>query len=159
LLRVKFFNILHPKAKKVRKLEANQKFNRLCPVSSTDDANLCSSINLCLPNILSLSQDSSSDQFIPVLFADEFCSLEKDGSAIAPRHGFPSGLGCKGSLNRPCNSCLVCLMICAEVPGMVRRNQLLSKLACLDLCKRPIHASITVRTRITKVQDTPAPHL
>ena len=82
-------------------------------------AHLRSSIDLCLPSVLPLSQDGGSNQLIPVLFADEVRSLEEDGGAVAPRHSFPSGLGRKGALDCPCYGCLVCLVICADIPGMV----------------------------------------
>ena len=98
-----------------------------------EDANLRSGINLCLPNILPLSEDGGSHQLIAVLFADEIRGLEKDGGTIAPRHSFPHCLGGKCALNGPCDSCLVRLVIRANMPRVVRRNQLFSELACLDL--------------------------
>src|SRR5712672_3662658 len=105
------------------------------------DADLCSGINLSLPSVLSLSQDSSSHQLVPVLFADEVCSFEKDGRAIAPWHSFPPSLGSKGAIDGPRHGCLICLVIRTNVARMVRRNQLLSELAGLDLCNYAIRCT------------------
>ena len=117
--------------------------NKICPNFSTakppvsrqikKNADFRSSINLGLPGILPLSQDGGGHQLISILFADEICGLEKDGRAVVPWHSFPSGFGGECALDCPCDSCLICLMICANMPRMIRRNQLLGKLACLDL--------------------------
>ena len=96
-------------------------------------ANLGSGINLGLPNILPLSEDGGSHQLIAVLFADEIRGLEKDGSTVAPRHSLPYCLRGKCALDCPCDSCLVRLVVRANMPRMVGRNQLLGELACLDL--------------------------
>lgn len=69
-----------------------------------NDADLCRGINLCLPNVLPLAQNGSSHQLVPVLFADEVRSLEKDGCAIAPRHSLPPGPCGQGALDCPRNS-------------------------------------------------------
>jgi hypothetical protein len=95
---------------------------------------LCGGIDLCLPNILPLAQYGCSYQPVPVLFADEVRSLEKDGRAIAPRHSLPPSLCGQGALDCPRDSWLICLVICTDMPSMVRRNQLFGKLARLDLC-------------------------
>ena len=100
-----------------------------------NDADLCRSINLCLPGVLSLSQDSGSHQLIPVLIADEVRRLEEDGRAVSPRHGLPPGLGREGAIDSTRYSFLICLVICANVTGVIRRNQLLGHLARLDLRK------------------------
>jgi hypothetical protein len=101
------------------------------------------SINLRLPSVLSLSQNGGSHQSITVLFADEIRSLEKDGCAVIPRHRFPTGLGGERALDCPCDSCLVCLVIRANMPRMIRRNQLLGKLARLVLLQQSEYAAYT----------------
>jgi hypothetical protein len=139
LLRVKLFDVLHPKAEKVRKLREEPISTLLCSAAGSllnewkEDANLCRSINLRLPNILSLSEDGGSHQRIPVLFADEIRGFEKDGGSVAPWHSFPHFPGGKCALNCPCDGCFVRFVIRAYMPRMVRGDQLLGELACLDL--------------------------
>jgi hypothetical protein len=94
---------------------------------------LRSSINLGLPGVLTLAKHSGSHKPIPILLADEIRRLEKDGCAISPRHSFPLGLGGDGAVDSSCNSNLIRFMVCAEVPSMVGRNQLLCELARPDL--------------------------
>lgn len=84
-----------------------------------ENSDLRSGINLCLPNILSLSENGGGHQLIAVLFADEIRGLEKDGGTVAPRHSLPYCLGGKCALNSPCDSCFVRLMIRANMPRMV----------------------------------------
>ena len=134
LLRVKFFDVLHPKAEKVRKLKREDSI--LFPWPMTLTANLRRRINLRLPDVLSLSQDGGSHQLVPILAADEVRSLEKDGCAVAPWHSLPPSPGGQGAIDSTRDSCLICLVIYADVPCMIRRNQLLGKLARLDLYNR-----------------------
>ena len=58
---------------------------------NANHADLCRGINLCLPNVLPLAQNGSSYQPVPVFFANEVRSLEKDSGAIAPWHSLPLG--------------------------------------------------------------------
>src|SRR5579863_1339912 len=138
LLRVKLFDVLRPKTEKVRKLESDKNNTQPCLVAGRwrmmeENANLRNGINFCLPNILPLSEDGGRHQLITVLFADEIRGLEKYGGSVTPWHRFPPSFGCKCALDGHCDSVLVRLMIRANMPHMVRRNQLLGELACLDL--------------------------
>jgi hypothetical protein len=78
------------------------------PTMVTD---LSGSINLGLPDILTLAKHGRSYKLIPVLLADEIRGLEKNGRAVWPRHGFPLGPGSEGPINSSCNSYLIRLVV------------------------------------------------
>ena len=103
------------------------------PATQIGATNLCSSINLRLPRILPLAEDGGSQEFIPVLLADQVRGLEEDGCAVPPRQGLPRGFSSKGTVDSPCDGRLIRLMIGAEVSRVVRRDQLLPKLSRRDL--------------------------
>lgn len=125
-----------------------------CPTQDEGYSHLCSSIDLGLPDVFTLTKHGGGHKFIPILLADEIRDFEKDDCAVSPRHSFPLGLGRNGAINGPCNNFFVCLMVCADVSSMVRRNQLLRKLVRLDLHEREMgHEKIH-----TKDQHAQVPH-
>lgn len=80
-----------------------------------------------------MSEDGGSQELIPVFLADQVRRLKEDGSAISPRHSLPHRLGCKGPVDSPRDGSLVRLVVRAKVAGVVRRDNLLSKLPRSDL--------------------------
>jgi hypothetical protein len=62
-------------------------------------SHLGSSVDLCLPSVLSLSQHGSRHQIVPVLSSDQIRSLQEDGSLIGPRDLLPSLLSLDAALD------------------------------------------------------------
>lgn len=96
-------------------------------------AKLGSSVNLGLPDVLTLTKHGSSENLVAVLVGNEVSCLEEDGSTVVPGHVLPSGLGLEGALDGLLNKRLVSLVVVAEDVSVIGRVGLLGNLAGLDL--------------------------
>jgi hypothetical protein len=87
-------------------------------------AHLSSSINLCLPCILSLAKHSSRHEAVAILSADELGCFEEDGGTIGPGHRLPLSPHAQRTFDGNRYGVWVGLMVCAEMLDVVRGNAL-----------------------------------
>ena len=88
---------------------------------------LCCCVDFCLPGVLALAEHSGSHELVAVFCADEVGNLEKDGSAVCPRGGFPSGLVGERRLDGLGEQGRRGFMVCAQVGSMVVGERLLGE--------------------------------
>jgi hypothetical protein len=100
-----------------------------------NSTHLCSSVNLGLPSILTLSKDGGGKELVPVLSTDEIRGLEEDGSAVVPGHAFPLRLCSKRTIDGQRYGGLVGFVVRAQMTRMVVRHGLFRQRPGLDLIR------------------------
>jgi hypothetical protein len=120
-------------------------------------ADLSSSIDLCLPRILSLTKHGRRHKLVSVLSADKICCLQEDGSTVVPGDGLPPCAGGKGTLDGGGDGSLISFVIFTEVPSVVSWKRLFGELAGLDLVGGTTNITDHITAKALQ-QDIPACH-
>ena len=94
---------------------------------------LSSSVDLCLPCVLSLTEHCRCHELVAVLPTDKVGRLEEDGGAVAPGHGLPLGFRSERTIDGSSDGSFVGFVVCAEMLGVVGGERLFCEFACLDL--------------------------
>jgi len=80
-----------------------------------------------------LAQNRSSDKLVSIFSADKICSLQENGSTIVPRQAFPFFLGGECTIDGFRDGSFICLVVGAEMTGVIMRQGLFCDVARLDL--------------------------
>ena len=114
---------------------------------------LGSSINLSLPCILSLTEHSRGHELVAVFSTDEVRGLQEDGGTVVPGHRLPLLFRSECTLNCRGDSCLIGLVVRAEVLRMVVWHGLLRERAGLDLLSATAGRSFAIGRAMFKRGD------
>ena len=109
-----------------RRLLGIQLFNKL-DTKAEKVYELCCCVDFRLPGVLALAEHSGSHELVAVFCADEVGGLEKDGSAVCPRGGFPGGLVGECRFYGLGEESRRGFMVCAQVGSVVVGERLLGE--------------------------------
>lgn len=102
-------------------------------VEAEEVSQLGGGINLGLPCILALAQDSRSHDLIAILVGDEVGCLEENGGTVRERKSLPCGLGSKSSVDSLVDIGGSGSVVVGDLAGVIGGVQLVRNGRCLDL--------------------------